>query len=118
MPPRLVSDDGRYVVIRPLVYAPRADLAAFAEEREFPILPCHLCGSQDEAQRKQMKALLGELERKHPTLRQTMLAALGNVNPSHLYGRPSESARDADPAADPPVPSVETPLIAAASLRR
>jgi tRNA 2-thiocytidine biosynthesis protein TtcA len=80
MPPRLVSDDGRFVVIRPLAYAAESDLAAFAEQRRFPILPCRLCGSQDNAQRKQMKALLADMERKHPTLRQTMLAALGNVN--------------------------------------
>src|SRR4051794_38348215 len=71
MPPRLVTDDGRFVVIRPLAYAAEADLAALAEQRGFPILPCRLCGSQDEAQRKQMKALLADLERKHPTLRQT-----------------------------------------------
>ena len=87
MPPKLTSDDGRFVVIRPLAYAAEADLAAFAAERRFPILPCKLCGSQEDAQRKQMKALLAELERKHPTLRQTMLAAIGNVNPSHLYDR-------------------------------
>jgi tRNA 2-thiocytidine biosynthesis protein TtcA len=87
MPPRLVTDDGRFVVIRPLAYAAERDLAAFAEERRFPILPCLLCGSQENAQRKQMKALLADLEQKHPTLRQTMLAALGNVNPSHLYDR-------------------------------
>jgi tRNA 2-thiocytidine biosynthesis protein TtcA len=116
MPPRLVTDDGRFVVIRPLAYAAEADLAALAEERGFPILPCRLCGSQDEAQRKQMKALLTDLERKHPTLRQTMLAAIGNVVPSHLYGRQSELAPDATTGA--PEVTVETPLIAAASLRR
>jgi tRNA 2-thiocytidine biosynthesis protein TtcA len=87
MPPRLTSDDGRFVVIRPLAYAAESDLAAFAEQHRFPILPCKLCGSQDEAQRKQMKALLAEMEAKHPTLRQTMLAAMGNVNPSHLFDR-------------------------------
>ena len=119
MPPRLETDDGRFVVIRPLAYAAEADLAALAAARGFPIIPCRLCGSQDEAQRKQMKTLLAELERKHPTLRQTMLAALGNVVPSHLYGRTSDTARDADSAVGtPPAPSVETPLIAAASLRR
>jgi tRNA 2-thiocytidine biosynthesis protein TtcA len=74
MPPKLTSDDGRFVVIRPLAYAAESDLAAFAAERKFPILPCKLCGSQDEAQRKQMKALLNDLESKHPTLRQSMLA--------------------------------------------
>jgi len=87
MPPRLTSDDGRFVVIRPLAYAAESDLAAFAETRQFPILPCLLCGSQENAQRKQMKAMLADMEQKHPTLRQTMLAAMGNVNLSHLYDR-------------------------------
>jgi tRNA 2-thiocytidine biosynthesis protein TtcA len=118
MPPRLVSDDGRFVVIRPLAYAAEADLTALAEQRGFPILPCRLCGSQDEAQRKQMKALLADLERKHPTLRQTMLAAIGNVVPSHLYGRSSEIAGDDASLPGAPAPSVETPLIAATSLLR
>ena len=107
MPPLLVSDDGRFVVIRPLAYAAESDLAAFAEERKLPILPCRLCGSQDGAQRKQMKALLTELERKHPTLRQTMLAALGNVNPSHLYDRKLQAgAVDVDAGAAQPDASV------------
>jgi tRNA 2-thiocytidine biosynthesis protein TtcA len=112
MPPRLTSDDGRFVVIRPLAYAAEADLAALAEERGFPILPCRLCGSQDEAQRKQMKALLADLERKHPTLRQTMLAAIGNVVPSHLYGR-----GHANPAANAAPPSDEPPIAVHALLR-
>ena len=116
MPPRLVTDDGRFVVIRPLAYAAEADLAALAEARGFPIIPCRLCGSQDEAQRKQMKTLLADLERKHPTLRQTMLAAIGNVVPSHLYGRSSKVAPES--TTDTPAPSVETPLIAATSLLR
>ena len=116
MPPRLVTDDGRFVVIRPLAYAAEADLAALAEARGFPIIPCRLCGSQDEAQRKQMKTLLADLERKHPTLRQTMLAAIGNVVPSHLYGRSSKVAPES--TTDTPAPSGETPLIAATSLLR
>jgi tRNA 2-thiocytidine biosynthesis protein TtcA len=99
MPPRLVSDDGKHVVIRPLVYCAEDQLAAFAAERRFPILPCNLCGSQSEAQRKQMKALLADLEAKHPTLRQTMLAAIGNVNPSHLFDKKLFPAHDA-PARD------------------
>ena len=118
MPPRLQTDDGRFVVIRPLAYAAEADLTALAAARGFPIIPCRLCGSQDEAQRKQMKALLADLERKHPTLRQTMLAAIGNVVPSHLYGRARDATRDADTITGTPAPSVETPLIAAASLLR
>jgi tRNA 2-thiocytidine biosynthesis protein TtcA len=108
MPPRFTTDDGRFVVIRPLAYTAESDLAALAATRGFPILPCKLCGSQDQAQRKQMKALLTDLERKHPTLRQTMLAALGNVNPSHLYDRRLQGT---------PIALAE-PLIAAASLRR
>src|SRR3954451_7603005 len=100
MPPRLVTDDGRFVVIRPLAYAAESDLAAFAEQRRFPILPCLLCGSQENAQRKQMKALLNELESKHPTLRQTMLAALGNVNPSHLYDTKLQARAAAEATAE------------------
>jgi tRNA 2-thiocytidine biosynthesis protein TtcA len=109
MPPRLVSDDGRFEVIRPLAYAAESELAAFADERGFPILPCKLCGSQQDAQRKQMKALLNDLEAKHPTLRQTMLAALGNVNPSHLFDRRLQNSDVAAP---------EVALVAATALRR
>jgi tRNA 2-thiocytidine biosynthesis protein TtcA len=98
MPPRLVSDDGRNVVIRPLILCSEADLAELARRRGFPILPCNLCGSQSEAQRKQMKVLLADLERKHPTVRASMLAALQNVVPSHLMdaklvGEPRAEAR-------------------------
>ena len=87
IPARLVSDDGASVVIRPLIYCAEETLTRFAESRRFPILPCNLCGSQPDAQRKQMKALLSRLEAQHPNLRQTMLAALGNVNLSHLLDR-------------------------------
>jgi tRNA 2-thiocytidine biosynthesis protein TtcA len=117
MPPRLVSDDGKHVVIRPLIYCAEDHLAAFAAERRFPILPCNLCGSQSEAQRKQMKALLTDLEAKHPTLRQTMLAALGNVNPSHLFDKklfPAHEAWDAGPREG----DAEAGVIAAAALLR
>ena len=87
MPPKLTTDDGRREVIRPLIFAAESDLAALAAEQAFPILPCNLCGSQSEAQRRQMKALIGELERGNPTVRASMLAALGNVVPSHLLDR-------------------------------
>jgi tRNA 2-thiocytidine biosynthesis protein TtcA len=87
IPARLLSDDGASIVIRPLIYCAEATLARFAESQHFPILPCHLCGSQPDAQRRQMKALLSRLEAEHPNLRQTMLAALGNVNLSHLLDR-------------------------------
>jgi tRNA 2-thiocytidine biosynthesis protein TtcA len=122
MPPRLVSDDGRHVVIRPLIYCAEPTLAAFARERAFPILPCNLCGSQSEAQRKQMKALLNELEAKHPTLRQTMLAAMGNVKPSHLFDKnlfPRHDATNArgDLAATAPE-ETEQAIIAVSALLR
>jgi tRNA 2-thiocytidine biosynthesis protein TtcA len=110
MPPRLVSDDGRFVVIRPLAYAAESDLAAFAEQKQFPILPCRLCGSQENAQRKQMKALLADLERKHPTLRQTMLAAMGNVNPSHLYDTKLPRLESGDAATPEPTADNIVPL--------
>jgi tRNA 2-thiocytidine biosynthesis protein TtcA len=84
MPARLRSDDGAHTVIRPLIYCAEADLAAFAASQRVPILPCNLCGSRPNDQRKQMKLLLDRLEAEHPNLRQTMLAALGNVQTSHL----------------------------------
>lgn len=87
MPPKLVADDGENVVIRPLIYCAEADLAAFAEEMRFPILPCDLCGSQENLQRKQMSKLLEELEERAPGVRQNMLAALTNVRPSHLFDK-------------------------------
>ena len=117
MPPRLVSDDGRHVVIRPLIGCGEADLAAFAAERAFPILPCNLCGSQSEAQRRQMKTLLANLEKTNPTLRASMLAALGNVVPSHLMD--SRVARRTEgPATVESAASTEARLIAPASLLR
>ena len=84
MPARLTSDDGAHTVIRPLIYCAEKDLADFAANRRVPILPCNLCGSLPNAQRKQMKSLLEKMEVEHPNLRQTMLAALGNVHLSHL----------------------------------
>jgi len=84
MPPRLRSDDGRHVVIRPLVYASEAELTAFAEQKAFPIIPCDLCGSQENLHRKQVKRLLDELTAKNPHVRNNVFAALGNVRPTHL----------------------------------
>jgi tRNA 2-thiocytidine biosynthesis protein TtcA len=109
MPARLRSDDGRNTVIRPLIYCAEEDLVRYAEERAFPILPCNLCGSQTNAQRKQMKAMLTALESEHPRLRQSMLAALGNVVPSHLLDASllagSDRASAPDPTLDgPPAP--------------
>jgi len=84
MPARLTSDDGGHVVIRPLIYCAEQDLADFAASRKVPILPCNLCGSLPNAQRRQMKSMLARMEIEHPNLRQTMLAALGNVHLNHL----------------------------------
>jgi tRNA 2-thiocytidine biosynthesis protein TtcA len=87
MPPKLVSDDGKHVVIRPMAYVEEADLEAYAALREFPIIPCDLCGSQEQLQRKQVKAMLREWEKKHPGRIDTIFGALTNVAPSHLLDR-------------------------------
>ena len=87
MPPKLVSDDGKHVVIRPLAYCEEADLEAYAELRRFPIIPCDLCGSQEQLQRKQVKAMLREWERRHPGRLDSIFGALTNVAPSHLLDR-------------------------------
>jgi tRNA 2-thiocytidine biosynthesis protein TtcA len=87
MPPKLASDDGRHVIIRPLAYVRERDLARYAELREFPIIPCNLCGSQEHLQRKQVTAMLREWERKHPGRVESIFNAMGNVVPSHLLDR-------------------------------
>ena len=87
MPPKLVSDDGKNIVIRPLAYAAEKDLARWAEHRQFPIIPCTLCGSQENLQRKQVAAMLQEWEKKHPGRVESMFTALQNVVPSHLMDR-------------------------------
>jgi tRNA 2-thiocytidine biosynthesis protein TtcA len=87
MPPKLVSDDGRHVVIRPLAYVAEADLERWAVQRQFPIIPCTLCGSQDNLQRAQTKALIHEWERKYPGRIDNLFNAMGRVTPSHLMDR-------------------------------
>jgi tRNA 2-thiocytidine biosynthesis protein TtcA len=87
MPPKLVSDDGEHVVIRPLAYCAEEDIAAFAREKAFPILPCNLCGSQEHLQRKAVARMLADQEAARPGTKAIMLAALGNVVPSHLVDR-------------------------------
>ncbi|HEV2007501.1 MAG TPA: tRNA 2-thiocytidine(32) synthetase TtcA [Burkholderiales bacterium] len=87
MPAKLVSDDGAHVVIRPLAYVNEADLAAYAEVRQFPIIPCDLCGSQPTLQRHQIKQLLREWEKRHPGRGATMFRSLQNVRLSHLLDR-------------------------------
>jgi tRNA 2-thiocytidine biosynthesis protein TtcA len=87
MPPKLVSDDGRNVVIRPLIYCDEPSIARYSELSGFPILPCDLCGSQDGLKRQQVKALLSQLEALAPKAKQSMLAALTNVRATHLLDR-------------------------------
>lgn len=84
MPPKLVTDDGRHIVIRPLAYCREKDLAAWAEERQFPIIPCDLCGSQDQLQRKQVKLMLQEWGKRFPGRIESLFRSLQNVVPSHL----------------------------------
>jgi tRNA 2-thiocytidine biosynthesis protein TtcA len=84
MPPKLRSDDGRHVVIRPLAYCEERDLADYAAIRRFPIIPCNLCGSQENLKRNDMKQLLHEWEKRYPGRVETMLNSLRHVRASHL----------------------------------
>ena len=87
MPPKLRSDDGRNVLIRPLAYCAESDIAEYAQQRAFPVMPCNLCGSQENLQRKTIKAMLAEWEKKFPGRTETIFRALGNVAPSQLADR-------------------------------
>jgi tRNA 2-thiocytidine biosynthesis protein TtcA len=123
MPPKLVSDDGRNIVIRPLAYCREKDLEAWAKVREFPIIPCNLCGSQPNLQRQQVKQMLVEWEKRFPGRIETMFRSLANVVPSHLMdprlfdfaglkpsGRPEpdgDKAFDPEELADTPVIPLE-----------
>ena len=84
MPPKLHSEDGRHIVIRPLAYIPEADIERYARAREFPLIPCTLCGSQDNMQRVEIKKMLREWERQYPGRTETIFSSLRNVVPSHL----------------------------------
>lgn len=87
MPPKLLNDDGDLFVLRPLAYCAEADLAKFAADMRFPIIPCDLCGSQEGLQRNVMKAMLDDIEKKMPGRKETMIRAMANVRPSHLLDR-------------------------------
>ncbi|MFO1314757.1 MAG: tRNA 2-thiocytidine(32) synthetase TtcA [Burkholderiales bacterium] len=87
MPPKLVSDDGRHVVIRPLAYVRERDLARYAEAKRFPLIPCTLCGSQENLQRKQVALMLREWERKFPGRLDSIFNAMRKVEPTHLLDR-------------------------------
>ena len=84
MPPKLRSNDGRNTIIRPLAYCSESDVAAYASAKNFPIIPCDLCGSQQNLKRDRMKKLIGDLEQEIPHVRSSMLTAITNVAPSHL----------------------------------
>jgi tRNA 2-thiocytidine biosynthesis protein TtcA len=84
MPPKLLSDDGKHVVIRPLVYVREADIAAYAEAKQFPIIPCNLCGSQENLQRKQVRRMMEAWEKDSPGRIETIARALGDIRPSQL----------------------------------
>jgi tRNA 2-thiocytidine biosynthesis protein TtcA len=84
MPPKLLSDDGQHVVIRPLAYCPERDIQRYANARQFPIIPCQLCGSQENLQRAQIEQLLKTWEREHPGRIDNLFRSLQNVSPSHL----------------------------------
>jgi tRNA 2-thiocytidine biosynthesis protein TtcA len=87
MPAKLKSDDGKHIVIRPLAYVAEADLAAYAEQKAFPIIPCNLCGSQENLQRKVVGEMLVEWEKRHAGRIESIVRALSEVRPSHLLDR-------------------------------
>ena len=87
MPAKLQSDDGRHMVIRPMAYVKEEDTLRYAEVKQFPIIPCDLCGSQENLQRKQIKGLMREWEKKHPGRVESIFSALSTVVPSHLMDR-------------------------------
>ena len=87
MPAKLVSDDGRHMVIRPLAYVAETDLQRWAVQRRFPIIPCTLCGSQSNLQRVQIKAMILDWERQYPGRIDNLIGAMGRVTPSHLMDR-------------------------------
>ena len=125
MPPKLVSDDGRHVVIRPLAYVAEDDLIRWAEHRRFPIIPCTLCGSQENLQRVQVRKMMREWERQYPGRIDNMASAMGRITLSHLMDRnlypftTLEPTGRADPGGDKAfddeeacgtIPTVELPV--------
>ena len=87
MPPKLLSDDGKNIVIRPLAYCKEADIAEFSRLMEFPIIPCNLCGSQPNMQRQVVKEMLAEWDKKFPGRLESMFKAVTNIAPSQLADR-------------------------------
>ncbi|MFT6147168.1 MAG: tRNA 2-thiocytidine biosynthesis protein TtcA [Myxococcota bacterium] len=96
MPPRLRSDEGNNVIIRPLAYCPEVDIAKYAELAAFPILPCDLCGSQENLQRKQVKRLIADLTAQNEHIPGNLFASLSNIRPTHLMDRALRTALGID----------------------
>lgn len=120
MPCKLRSDDGQHIVIRPLAYCSEKDIAKYARARDFPIIPCNLCGSQEHAQRKQIKAMLNDWSRLHPGRIESIATSLRNVVPSHLGDSALfdfQALSHGDPAADsaerPPGQGTDSPSVSA-----
>ncbi len=127
MPPKLVSDDGKNIVIRPLAYVAETDLERWAAHRQFPIIPCTLCGSQDNLQRVQIKQMLRDWDRRFPGRIDNLFTAMGNIVPSHMMDRnlypfttlkttgvadpAGDLAFDADEGCAPPLPAGDTSII-------
>jgi len=105
MAPKLRSEDGRHIVIRPLAYVSERDIARYANAHEFPIIPCNLCGSQENLQRAAVKKMLAEWERDYPGRTESLLTALRNVEPAHLADTRlfDFAGLQADPAASTPI---------------
>src|SRR6195952_936157 len=103
MPAKLQSDDGKHIVIRPMAYVKEADSSRYAEVKQFPIIPCDLCGSQENLQRKQIKGLMREWEKKYPGRVESIFSSLSTVVPSHLMDRDLFGFKDikADGQANP-----------------
>ncbi len=118
MPPRLVADHGAHIVIRPLVYCAEDDIRAFAQQAEFPILPCDLCGSQEQLQRKVVGRLIDDLERERPGTKEVMLAALQNVSLTRLFDRRHWPAFDGSGIPDEGDPFDEATVVAERRLVR
>ena len=118
MPPKLLSDDKKNIVIRPLAYAKEKDLTAYAEYKEFPIIPCNLCGSQEKLQRVQVKQMLKEWERQFPGRTESILRAIINVAPSQLGDRELFDFESLKIEVDPDlhIPAIHTPSIKAVNL--
>jgi tRNA 2-thiocytidine biosynthesis protein TtcA len=122
MPPKLVTDDGAHIVIRPLAYCAESDIARFARGMDFPIIPCNLCGSQDNLQRQKIREMMADWDRRFPGRTAAVMTALQNVVPSHLADRslfpfealaPGVASEDGDTVFDAPEidPAAAVPFI-------